>query len=416
MKTLYLECSMGAAGNMVMAALLELTNNNKKMLKEINSIGLPNVKVDAKLVVKCGIKGTHVCVKINGIEENSFKKKYIRENHLPTRPDHITIKKIKDVLTQLHISQKVKKDALSIYNLIEKAEASVHTGEHGRHNNNYIHLHEVGSIDAITDIVGVCMLIEHIAPQEIVVSPVNVGGGFAHCSHGSLSVPAPATAYILKDIPIYSDQVNEELCTPTGAAIIKHFATRFEQLPKICIKKIGYGMGTKSFKTANYIRAFLGETENNFHEIYEYEVTQLQCNLDDTTGEAIGFVTDLLLQKGALDVFITPIQMKKNRPAFLLTCMCNKKKANFFAELMLRHTTTFGVRKFFCDRYTLKHRTLTQKTQYGNIRIKIGTGHNIRKSKLEYDDLAKIASSNNITFNEAATLLSNNNKVVKDDY
>jgi uncharacterized protein (TIGR00299 family) protein len=407
---------MGASGNMLMAALLELTNNDKKMLKEINSIGLPNVKIDAKPIIKCGIKGTHICVKINGIEESSSKKKNIRDNHLPARLDHITIKKIKDVLAQLHISQKVKKDALSIYKLIEKAEAFVHSGgEHNGQNNNHIHLHEVGSIDAIADIVGVCILIEHIDPQEVVVSPINVGGGFAHCSHGSLSVPAPATTYILKNIPIYSAQVNEELCTPTGAAILKYFAVRFEQLPKICIKKIGYGMGTKNFKTANYMRAFLGETENNFYEISKCDVIQLQCNLDDTTGEAVGFVTDLLLQKGALDVFITPIQMKKNRPAFLLTCMCNKKEANFFAELMLRHTTTFGVRKIFCDRYTLKHKTSTKKTQYGNIRIKIGTGHNIKKSKPEYDDLAKIASSNNITFNEATNLLTNNKKVIKDE-
>jgi uncharacterized protein (TIGR00299 family) protein len=407
---------MGAAGNMLMAALLELTNNNKKMLREINSIGLQNVKVDAKLVIKCGIKGTHIRVKINGIEENGFKKKYIRSDHSPTKPDHITIEKIRDILSQLHISQKVKENAISIYNLIEKAEASVHNSKLDKwHNNNHIHFHEVGSIDAITDIVGVCMLIERINPQEILVSPINVGSGFINCSHGSLSVPAPATAYILKNIPIYSSQVNEELCTPTGAAIIKHFATRFEQLPKICIKKIGYGMGTKNFKTANYVRAFLGETKNNFYEINEYDVTQLQCNLDDTTGEAIGFVTDLLLQKGALDVFITPIQMKKNRPAFLLTCMCNKKKANFFAELMLRHTTTFGVREIFCNRYTLKHKISTRKTQYGNIRIKIGTGYNIKKSKPEYDDLAKIANSNNITFNEAVNLLSNSKKIEKDE-
>ncbi|MDR3281968.1 MAG: nickel pincer cofactor biosynthesis protein LarC [Endomicrobium sp.] len=411
MRVLYLECSMGVAGDMLMGALLELTDNKGKMLKQINSIGLPNIKIDAKSVVKCGIKGTRICVKINGIEEISSKKPHIHNDYL-FGSGHTTLKKIKNILTQLRISQKAKKNALSIYNLIEKAEITVHHGEHcDEQHNKHIHFHEVGSMDAIADIVGVCMLMEYIDPQEVLVSPINVGSGFVHCAHGSLSVPAPATAYILKNIPIYSARADEELCTPTGAAIIKHFATRFEQLPRVCIKKIGYGMGIKNFKTANYTRAFLGETENNFDAIDGY-VTQLQCNLDDTTGEAVGFVINLLLQKGALDVFIIPIQMKKNRPAFLLTCICSEKKANFFVELILRHTTTFGIRKVFCQRHTLKHKISIHRTQYGNIRIKTGEGYNVKKSKAEYNDIAKIASSNNISFNETINLLSNskNNK------
>jgi uncharacterized protein (TIGR00299 family) protein len=401
MKTLYLECAMGVAGNMLMAALLELVNDKADFLKRINSIGIPGLKVDMESVVKCGISGTHIRVSVNGIEESCADAlKYSHKNlnkrfHKHTNKHrHISFERIENIIARLSISKKVKDNALSIYQLIAGAEASAHGTSVEQ-----IHFHELGNADAIADIVGVCMLMEFLAPQKTIASPINVGSGFVQCAHGVMPVPSPATAYILQNIPIYSRNVHEELCTPTGAAIIKHFAKCFEQMPKMRVQKIGYGMGTKDFESVNCLRAFLGETENS-NDKTNYRIAQLQCNLDDMTGEAVGFAVNLLLQEGALDVFTVPIQMKKNRPAVLLTCICSECKTHFFAELILRHTTTFGVRRTICDRYALKRSILRKQTLFGNIRIKTGEGYNIKKIKPEYDDVAKAAHLNNVSFGE----------------
>jgi uncharacterized protein (TIGR00299 family) protein len=407
MKTLYLECAMGAAGDMLTAALLELVNDKADFLKQINSIGIPGLKVGMESVVKCGINGTHIRVSINGIEEsadanilkyshknlNKHSHKHIHHNLLH-KHSHTSFEKIENIIACLSVSKKVKDNTLSIYRMIAEAEASAHGTSVER-----LHFHELGNADAVADIVGVCMLMESLAPQETIASPINVGSGFVQCTHGVMPVPSPATAYILQDIPIYSGNTHEELCTPPGAAIIKHFAKRFEQIPKMRVQKIGYGMGTKDFESVNCLRAFLGETENSKNGIND-RIAQLQCNLDDMTGEAVGFAVNLLLQEGALDVFSVPIQMKKNRPAVLLTCICSEYKAHFFAELILRYTTTFGVRLTVCDRYTLKRKILTKQTLFGNIRIKTGEGYNIKKFKPEYDDIAEAAHLNNISFGE----------------
>ncbi|MDR2666154.1 MAG: nickel pincer cofactor biosynthesis protein LarC [Endomicrobium sp.] len=402
MKTLYLECSMGAAGDMLMGALLELIENKTDFLKQINSLGFSNFRVNIKCVKKCGIVGTRILISINDkqpdiISQNThINTQQHKENcHNQNKNDHINIKKIENVIRQLKISQKVKSNSLAIYQLIAEAEARVHKCPV-----KYIHFHEIGNIDALIDIIGVCILIEYLGPEEITVSPINVGSGFINCQHGILPVPAPATAYILQDIPIYNDNnVRDELCTPTGAAIIKYFATNFKQMPKMRVKKIGYGMGAKDFEQANCVRAFLGEIETKTKETNDI-IVKLECNLDDMTGEAIGFTVDLLFEKGALDVFITPIQAKKSRPAVLLTCICNEYKSNFFIKLMLRHTTTFGVRKNICDRYVLKRKTSIQKTPYGNIRVKTGEGYSVKKVKPEYEDIVKVARLNNVSFND----------------
>lgn len=416
MKTLYLECAMGAAGDMLMAALFELVNNKTDFLKQINSLAISGLKVDTESVVKCGIKGTYARVSINGIEEsaaqadilkNSHKHshehshEYIHQNHLHEH-NHTNLEKIENIIARSPVSQKVKDNALNIYRLIAEAEAAAHG-----HPVEQIHLHEVGNMDAVADIVGVCMLMESIAPQEIVASPINVGSGFARCAHGVMPVPSPATAHILQGIPIYSRNVESELCTPTGAAIVKHFAKRFEQMPEMRVQKIGCGMGTKNFEVVNCLRAFLGETENSADKTND-RIAQLQCNLDDMTGEAVGFAVELLLREGALDVFASSIQMKKNRPAILLTCICGEDKAPFFAGLMLRHTTTFGVRKTICDRYTLKQEISIKQTPFGKIRIKTGEGYNVKKSKPEYDDIAKAARLNNTPFAEVNNALLQN--------
>ena len=239
------------------------------------------------------------------------------------------------IINDLPVSEKVKKDALAVYRLIAEAESTVH-GEPV----DKIHFHEVGSLDAIADIVGVSLLLEEIGAKKILASPIHVGFGQVKCAHGILPVPAPATAEILRGVPIYGGTIRGELCTPTGAALIKHFAEGFTSMPPMSVQAIGYGMGNKDFEAINCMRAFLGETvDGGERELYEGpndEVAELSCNLDDMTGEQIGFAAEILLANGALDAFMQPIQMKKNRPGQMLTCLCLFSDADRMAQLMLR--------------------------------------------------------------------------------
>lgn len=253
---------------------------------------------------KCGITGTHIRVTVGGAEENEN----IHEHH----HSHNHLSDIKHIVGHLNLSEKVHNDVISVYSIIAEAESKVHNCKIEN-----IHFHEVGTMDAIADIVGVCMLIDELGVDEIMASPINVGKGQVKCAHGILPVPAPATALILKDIPIYSNNINDELCTPTGAALLKYFVKKFAEMPVMKISKIAYGLGTKDFETANCVRAFLGETENK-----AYRVVELMCNIDDVSGERISFAMNRLFDGGALDVFTTPINMKKSRPAILLTCIC----------------------------------------------------------------------------------------------
>ena len=264
MKTLYFECNMGAAGDMVMASLLELHENKADFLHRLNDVGIPGVAVSAEPHEKCGIVGTRVVVKVNGQEEASHDHNHDHDHsdahshdshdHSHSDHSHNSYRDIEHRIGHLNISDTVKKNALAIYKLIADAESTVHGTTIDQ-----IHFHEVGEMDALADIVGVCMLMEELAPDVVKASPINVGSGHVKCSHGILPVPAPATALILKGVPIYSDKTKGELCTPTGAALIKHFASEFCSLPMMCVSKVGYGMGTKNFEKANCVRAFIGD-------------------------------------------------------------------------------------------------------------------------------------------------------------
>jgi len=250
---LYFECNMGAAGDMLMAALLELHSDPEDFLKRLNNIGIPDVCISSELSTKCGITGTHVKVQINGHEEEIDHQDHEEHHH---DHDHNSLESIKHLIDHLNVSDPVKKDALEIYELIAEAESRVHNIPVSQ-----IHFHEVGAMDAVIDIIGVCMLIEEIAPETILSSPINVGKGYVHCTHGILPVPAPATAFILQDIPIYNNHINGELCTPTGAALLKYFVNKFCNMPVMIVKKIGYGMGKKDFDMANCIRVYLANIE-----------------------------------------------------------------------------------------------------------------------------------------------------------
>jgi uncharacterized protein (TIGR00299 family) protein len=308
---------------------------------------------------------------------------------------HGSYGEICDMISSLHVSQKVKDDAINVYKLIAEAESTVHGTTM-----TDIHFHEVGTMDAVADVVAVSMLMERLAPEKILASAVHVGYGKVRCAHGILPVPAPATALLLKDVPIYSGRIEGELCTPTGAALLKYFVSSFGAMPQIRVDKIGYGMGTKDFAAANCVRALLGETESACEP-----VSELCCNLDDMTPEAIAFVEELLFDAGALDVYTINIGMKKNRPGIQLWCMCHSDKLETMRSLLFRHTTTWGIRLYESKRFVLERRIDTVDTPYGSVRVKSAVGCKFEKSKIEYEDLARIAHERGISLAEATSIL-----------
>lgn len=404
MKTLYLDCGMGAAGDMLTAALLELLPNPDEFIGRLNTLSIPGVQVKKEKAVKCGITGTHFSVMVDGAEESeemyghshehdhNHKHGYEHEhshNHEHGHEHehhHSRMHEIEHVISHLALSPKVREDILAVYGLIAEAESHVH----GRPVTD-IHFHEVGTMDAIADVTAACMLMDEISPDEVVVSPIHVGSGHVRCAHGILPVPAPATAYILQGVPIYGGSVQGELCTPTGAAILKHFATRFGDMPVMKTRAIGYGMGKKDFGMANCVRAMLGETEDKTDTVLE-----LSCNVDDMTAEAVGFATERLFEGGAYEVYTVPIGMKKSRPGILIRVMCSERDKEKIIGLLFRHTTTIGVRQTVTQRYVLERKIETVQTPYGEIRRKVSSGYGVLRTKYEHDDLARIAKEQNI--------------------
>lgn len=452
MKLLYLDCGMGAAGDMLGAALAELLPDDARdaFTSELNAAGIPDVHVSLDPSVKCGITGTHLTVTVNGTEEKEGGHSHSHEHsHHDHQHDHShshdhhhdhshehshshvhhhdhshrSLHDIHHIIDDLKLPEAVRTDILAVYRLIAEAESKAHDKPVSE-----IHFHEVGTMDAIADIASVCLLLHKLAPDQIIASPIHVGSGQVKCAHGILPVPAPATAYILKDIPIYSGSIQGELCTPTGAALLKHFVTRFDQMPLMTPASTGYGMGTKDFPAANCVRAILGES---FAENQAETICELSCNVDDMTGEDIAFAIETFLQNGALDAFTVPCTMKKGRPGVLVTVLCKDPDQKQMTRLILQHTTTLGVRSAIKKRWALS-RTESEtvipddvlanvtapnmpaesKTQElkttGNdctIRSKTSTGFGITRNKYEHDDLEKIARTYGLTLAQVRALL-----------
>lgn len=490
MKTLYLECNMGAASDMLLGALYEICDQKDLFLTTMNEVfGSYHISLTADKSEKCGIIGTHMGVLIDGHEESSSHEAaatthslslHERIRHaapgysetetdsLPaenqTAPHHSNYATILAQLNALSLPEQVKKDTAAIYQLLGEAEAKVHGSTLDE-----IPFHAPGNIDSIATVAGCALLIYLIAPEQILASPIHVGTGFVHASNGVLPVPSPTTAELLKGIPYYSGTITGELCTPTGAAILKYYATRFFPMPAMAPTAIGYGMGKKNFEIANCVRAFLGETfeaENpkwkdystaapaadnadaspsadtsadtdnadangtavadetvttktaqttgtvtadNDTAVdteasldddtwdgspYEDTVLAISCNIDDMTGEAMSLATEIMMAAGALDVYTIPIQMKKNRPGILLTCICNPQDRDKFTGLFFLHTSTRGVRYQEFGRSKLESTVETRSTAYGDIRIKKSTGYGIEKEKPDFEDLKSVILKN----------------------
>ena len=373
MKTLYLDCGMGAAGDMLMAALLELHPDRAGFLARLNGLGIPGVEVRAYNMEKQGILGTHIAVTVHGQTEEDHGHGH--------EHGHTTAADIRALLERLDLPEGVRADAAAVYRLIAQAEGKVH----GR-DMEHIHFHEVGSLDAVADVVGVCLLMAELAPDRVLASPVHVGSGQVRCAHGLLPVPAPATAELLRGVPIYGGTIQGELCTPTGAALLRYFVDSFGPMPPLRPQSWGYGMGARDFEAANCLRAVLGEEGPEREAVWE-----LACNLDDMTGEDIAFACETLLRAGALDVWTAAVGMKKGRPGTLLSCLCRPEDRERMTALLLCHTSTLGVRSHLWERTTLDRREETRPTPWGPVRFKRAEGRGVRREKPAFEDLADIA-------------------------
>ena len=346
MKTLYLDLSMGAAGDMLSAALFQLVPEPEALLARINGLGLPGVEARLLPAEKCGIRGLHYQVLIHGQEEQEHHAHHGRHLH-----------DIAAILAAADLPEDVREDALAVYRLLARAESKVHGCPVEE-----IHFHEVGQLDAIADIVTVCLLMHELQPELVCASPVHVGSSTVRCAHGILPVPAPATAELLLGIPCYTGEIRGELCTPTGAALLRHFVKDFGPMPALRVERIGCGMGSKDFPQANCLRASLGESGET--------VVELCCNVDDMSGEAVGYALERLMEAGALDAFWQSVGMKKSRPGLLLTVLCQPEDRERMLELLFRLTSTLGIRESLCRRYILRREKGYIETPYGPVGVK----------------------------------------------
>lgn len=429
MKTLYFDLGMGAAGDMLTAALLELfpKEEQNQIVDEINHIGLDDVSVTAESTSRCGIYGTQMHVKINGVEEGAealahhnhedhhhdhdhyhhdhdhhSKTDHTHEHdheHDHSHHHHASLAHIISIIDSLNVPDKVKDDTKAVYQLIAEAESKAH-----RTDVSEIHFHEVGTKDAIADVASVSLLMNKLSPDYVIASPVNVGFGHVHCAHGILPIPAPATAYLLEGIPTYSGQIEGEMCTPTGAALLSHFVDEFGKMPVMTVERIGYGMGKKDFAQANCVRTFLGNGDKSIKESEEDndnpEMVELSVNIDDMTAEEIGFAISQIFEAGAAEVFTTPVEMKKSRPGTLLTILCRKDIKDTIIPLIFKHTTTIGIREKSLQRHILNRTFNTINTSFGPVQIKISSGYGVHRKKYEYDDLSRIAKEHDMSIEE----------------
>ncbi len=389
MKTLFIECGSGAAGDMLMSALLELHPQPDDIIKRLNAL-IPNVNIKKETTEQNGIKATHIRVIVNGAEESDAVHSHDGAHSHSEHGHRHLLKDINALINSLSIDEKVKSDALAVYSLLAGAEARVH----GTDMDN-IHFHEVGTLDAVCDIVGVCMLFNEIGIENIMASPVNTGGGFVSCAHGILPVPAPATVQLLSGLPFYSEGNEGEKCTPTGAALLKYFVKKFGDMPVLTLKKVGMGAGTKKFKSANILRIFMGETDDTEEYIYE-----ICCNIDDMTGEDIAFACDRLFEAGAKDVFTSAVYMKKGRPAQLLTCIAAEEERADVIKAIFKYTSTIGIRERKCKRYLMERFEEKKNTAYGDINFKISRGFGTKKTKPEFEDIKNAALNNGLSPDE----------------
>lgn len=381
MNHLYLHCFSGISGNMLLGAFLELGLNEKILRNELSKLPLTGYELIIEPVKKCGIKALWVDVK----EKQN-------EHHHHDHHAHRGLTEISSIISSSALSSGIKEKSLNMFRTLGEAEAKVHGCSVEE-----IHFHEVGAIDSIIDIVGIAIAMEHLKISSVSSSPVHVGSGFVQCAHGLMPVPAPATAELLKKIPYYSGQIEKELTTPTGALFLKTFASVFGNRPQnFRAERIGYGAGTHELPIPNVLQAELGIQEDCLDQL-----CILETNLDDCSAQVTGYVTQRLLDLGANDVWVTPIMMKKNRPAVELSVLVTNSLAKVAEDLILSETTTIGIRKIPVQRRILNREIRQVTLPWGDVRVKVAYENGqIRNVMPEYEDCRQFAKQLDVPLKE----------------
>ena len=435
MRIAYLECFSGISGDMFLGALVDAGVPQRVLEDTVAALGL-GARLEISRVVRSGISATKVDVWVEGEkdlprEEYSAKQDVARtpapakapaehEHHhahdhlhdddhehssevgssragVPAPHEHSHgrgLTEICEIIGKAAISDTAKKTAIAIFKALGAAEAKIHATSIEK-----VHFHEVGAVDAMVDIVCAAVGAETLVVDEIICSPLNVGGGAVQCAHGTFPVPAPATVELLKAAPVYSSGVQAELVTPTGAAIVKTLVKRFAAFPEMKIEKSGYGAGAREFAGhPNVVRLTIGEAASTLAGKTASEiVTVLEANLDDLNPQVFGYVMDRLLEEGALDAFGMPVQMKKNRPGTLLTVLCKPEDVSKLTQLLFSETTTLGVRRRDEVRQTLARRWENVSTEWGEVRIKIASMNGtVTNYAPEYEDCRRIAAEHHV--------------------
>jgi pyridinium-3,5-bisthiocarboxylic acid mononucleotide nickel chelatase len=434
MRIAYLECFSGMSGDMFLGALVEAGVPARVLEETVAALGV-GARLEISRVVRSGISATKVDVWVDGekdLPREEFQAKsnnnvarapspaHSNDEHehhhesehpghshthpgessraeVPTPHEHSHGRRwieIREIIGKATISDAAKKTAVAIFETLGAAEAKIHATSL-----ESVHFHEVGAVDAIVDIICAAVGAEALGVEEIVCSPLNVGGGTVKCSHGTFPVPVPATVELLKDAPVYSSGLQAELVTPTGAAIVKTLARKFAAFPEMKIERSGYGAGSRDFPGhPNVVRLTVGEAASTLAaKTASDTVTVLEANLDDLNPQVFGYVMDRLLEEGALDAFGVPVQMKKNRPGTLLTVLCKPDDAGKLTQLIFTETTTLGVRRRDEVRQTLARRWENVRTPWGEVRIKIASMNgSVTNYAPEYEDCRRIAAEHHV--------------------
>jgi len=390
MKTLYFDCFAGASGNMILGGLVALGVDEKKLVEQIKLLDIADFEIEFTTADKSGISAIHANVKV------------------PHEHAHRHLHTIEKIINDSRLADSIKKRAIKIFTRLAEAEAKIHGIDVQK-----VHFHEVGAMDAIIDVVGACIGFEMLGIEKFACSKIHVGSGFAQMAHGKFPIPPPAVAELLQGIPIYSTEITGELCTPTGAAIISTLCDSYGELNDLNVEKIGYGAGTRDYQDfPNVIRLMVGtsdegqgtskwKNQTDHRPLTTNHLILLETNLDDTTGQVLGFVMDKAFELGALDCWFTPIQMKKNRPATMISILCEAKNRDKLKELLYIETTTLGVRVREVERECLERKFVKVATQIGEIDVKIGLLNGKQVNAMpEFDQLKQIAIENNIPLKE----------------
>lgn len=375
MEIAYFDCFSGISGDMILGSLIDLGLDIEYLKNEFKKINISGYEINAEKIKKRDIS----CIKVNITVKDKQK--------------HRSLKEINALIDKSELNPEVKKKSKDIFLKLAKAESKVHNIDIDK-----IHFHEIGAIDSILDIIGAVIGLDKLNLKKIYCSTIPVGRGFVKSAHGKLPIPAPATSELLKGIPTYSTKVEGELVTPTGAAIISSLTESFGEMPLIQIEKIGYGAGKSDFDHPNLLRIFVGESLEN----YDTDVVNvIEVNIDDMNPEYYEVVFEKLLKNGALDVYLTNIQMKKNRPGIKLSIITPLEITNQLTDIIFNETTTFGIRIYKTHRKKLFVEKVKVKTKYGEITIKIGkTKDEIKLISPEYEDCKKLAQENNVSLKE----------------